>query len=340
MKINLAQLPSLLTRGLSSFYWLSGDDSVLQEEALSLILEEAQKKGFSEKQHFMLSSQFDDDALWQSLHNRTLWQQKKIVLIHLNAGKLTQKGANHFLACLPLVNANTLLVVQSLKLESNQYQSTWYKSADAKGFFLPLWPLTEKEYEKWLQDKIQSFQLNLDKAAKQALWINFEGNLSATKNALHTLKLAYKEKAINEKEVLALITPQGDCTLNQLTDAILQAEGIKAERILQNLRNQGLECALILWTILRELRLLTLLSSNPMPSDSDLSAYRLWPQRKALLQQAAGRLPNFEWRKLFNIASRCDKIIKGAESGNPWMLLSQLICNMSAANTLFEWRQA
>lgn len=333
MKINLAQLPSLLPRGLSSFYWLSSDDSVLQEEALSLILDEAQKNGFNEKQHFVLSNQFDDDALWQSLHNRSLWQQKKIILIHLNAGKLTQKGAGHFLECLRLLNNDTLMIVQSLKLEANQYQSTWYKSSDAKGVFLPLWPLTEKELHKWLQDKIKIFQLNIDTAGMHALLTNFDGNLLAAKNALHTLKLAYKETAIGEEEVLALITPQGDYNLNQLTDAILQAQGTKAERILQHLRLQGLEIVLILWTVLRELRLLALLSDKPMPSDQELVSYRLWPQRKAILLQAAQRLPNFQWKKLFNTAYTCDKIIKGVAPGNPWLLLSQLVCSMSTANS-------
>ncbi len=331
MKINLAQLAPLLNRGLSSFYWLCSDDSVLQEEALSLILDEAEKNNFIDKQHFVLSNQFDDDALWQSLHNRCLWQQKKIVLIHLNAGKLTQKGANHFLDCLRLINTDTLLIIQSLKLEANQTQSAWYKSADAKGVFLPLWPLTEKELKKWLQDKIKLSHLNIDIPGVNALLTNFDGNLLAAKNALHTLKLAYKEAPISEKEVLALIAPQGNYTVNQLTDAILQANGAKAERILQQLRLQGLEIVLVLWTVLRELRLLTLLSSNPIPSDQDLLSYRLWPQRRALLQQAAQRLPNPEWKKLFNTAATCDKIIKGVESGNSWRLLSQLVCTMSTA---------
>ncbi|MCD6046237.1 MAG: polymerase subunit delta [Gammaproteobacteria bacterium] len=337
MKINLGQLPALLNRGLAPFYWLSSDDAVLQEEALSLILDEAQKNGFHEKQHFALSSQFDDDALWQSLHNRCLWQQKKIISIHLSAGKLTQKGANHFLECLRLVNSDTMLIIQSLKLEAKLDQSAWYKSADAKGVFLPLWPLTEKEQQKWLNDKIKAFQLNLDDAARHALLINFDGNLLATKNALHTLKLAYKESSISEKEVLALITPQGDYNLNQLTDAILQAEGTKAERIVQHLRLQGVEIVLLLWAVLRELRLLTLLSSNPMPSDQDLLSYRLWPQRKALLLQAARRLPHSQWKALFKTAAACDKIIKGVELGNPWLLLSQLVCSMSTGATSFAF---
>jgi DNA polymerase III subunit delta len=333
MKINLSQLPQLFNRGLSPFYWLSSDDSVLQEEALSLILNEAEKRGFVNKQHFVVSNQFDDPALWQSLHNRCLWQQKKVILIHLNASKLTQKGAHHFLECLRLIDSDTMLIIQSLKLEAKIDQSTWYKQADAKGVFLPLWPLTAREQENWLNNKISAFQMNLEDAAKRALLTHFDGNLLATKNALHTLKLAYKNSSIDEQAVLALITPQGDYTVNQLTDAILQTDGTKAERILQNLRKQGVEIILILWSVLRELRLLTLLSSNPMPTDSDLATYRLWPQRKAVLQQAAKRLPNSQWKTLFKTATRCDKIIKGAESGNPWLLLSELICAMSSANT-------
>lgn len=331
MRINLAQLPPSLNRGLSAFYWLSSDDSVLQEEALSLILEAAEKKGFNEKQHFALSNQFDDDALWQSLHNRSLWQQKKMLLVHLNAGKLIQKGAANFLECLRLLNNDTLLIVQSLKLESNQAQSAWYKEADTKGVFVPLWPLTEKELQKWLLDKIQFFQLNMDMTGMNALLTHFDGNLLALKNALQTLKLAYPKDVIREKDVLAFITPQGNYTINQLTDAVLHADSIKAERILQQLRLQEEEILLILWSVLRELRLLTLLSSNPPPSDSELASYRLWPQRKALLIQAAQRLDNIEWQALFRVAALCDQIIKGVKSGDPWRVLSQLICAISTA---------
>ncbi len=334
MKINLAQLAPSLNRGLSAFYWLSCDDPALQEDALSAILTEAQKQGFNEKQHFVLSTQFDDAGLWQSLHNRCLWQEKKIILIHLNAGKLTQNGATHFLDCLRLITADTLLIIQSLKLESNQYQSTWYKTADPKGIFLALWPLAEKEWQKWLNDSIKAFQLRIDPAGIQALWSNFDGNVLGAKNALQTLKLAYNDKAISEQDILALITPQGDYTLNQLTDAILNAEGIKAQRILNYLRLQGVEIVLLLWAVLRELRLLSLLSDNPVPSDKDLLAYRLWPQRKALLQQAALRFPNPHWKALFKTAATCDTIIKGRKPGNPWIVLSQLVCSMSTATPL------
>ena len=95
MKITLTELAPSLKRNLTSFYWLSGDDAILQEEALSLILNKAQEQGFTEKQHFTLTSQFEDPALWQALHNRSLWQERKILLVHLNAGKLTQKGASN-----------------------------------------------------------------------------------------------------------------------------------------------------------------------------------------------------------------------------------------------------
>lgn len=331
MKINLAQLTPNLSRRLAPFYWLSGDDAVLQEEALSLILEAAQQHGFSEKHYFTLSTQFDDTALWQTLHNRCLWQQKKIVLIHLNAGKLTQKGATHFLECLSALHQDTLLIIHSPKLETNQYQSAWYKTAEVQGVFVTLWPLTEKEWQKWLEDKIKNFQLKLDESGINALLLNFDGNLLAAKNALQTLKLAYPQQAITATEVLALITPQGDYNVNQLTDAILQGSAAKAERILQYLRLQGLEIILILWAVLRELRLLSLLSAKPVPSDSELASYRLWPQRKTMLEQAAQRLANHEWKALFTTAALCDKIIKGAAPGDPWVILSALICTMASA---------
>lgn len=331
MKINLPQLAPALSRGLAAFYWLSGDDAVLQEEALSLILEAAQKQGFSEKQHFTLTSQFDDAALWQALHNRSLWQQRKIILIHLNSGKLTQKGAAHFLDCLPLLNQDTLVIIHSLKLEANQYQTAWYKTADAGGVFVTLWPLAEREWQKWLNDKIKILALNIDASGINALLTHFDGNLLAAKNALHALKLAYPNTAITATEVLALITPQGDYNLNQLTEAIVQGEAAKAERILQHLNLQGVEIILILWAVLRELRLLTLLSSKPIPSDKDLAAYKLWPQRKAMLQQAAQRLRNREWQALFPTAAHCDKIIKGVAAGDPWLILSVLVCTMASA---------
>lgn len=331
MKINLPQVVSVLSRGLAPFYWLSGEDTVLQEEVLSLILEEAQQQGFKEKQHFTLTAQFDEPGLWQALHNRSLWQQQKVILVHVNSGKLTQKGATNFLDCLSALHKDTLLIVQSSKLEANQYQSAWYKTAETRGVFVTLWPLAEKEWQKWLQDKIKTFQLNLDESAINALLVNFEGNLLATKNALQGLKLAYPNQIITASEVLALITPQGDYNLNQLTDTILEGNAIKAERILQHLRLQGLEIILILWAVLRELRLLSLLSDKPIPSDSALAAYRLWPQRKVLLQQAARRLPNPDWKSLLVTAAHCDKIIKGVLPGDPWLVLSSLICTMTKA---------
>ncbi len=337
MKITLTELPFSLKRNLASFYWLSGEDAILQEEALSLILNKAQEQGFTEKQHFTLTSQFEDPALWQALHNRSLWQDRKILLAHLNAGKLTQKGASHFSECLAGIHSDILLIIQSSKLENNQYQSAWYKAAEARGVFVNLWPLNEREWQKWLTESIKTFELKLDASGIDALLFHCEGNLLAAKNALRSLKLAYADQNIGEAEVLALLTPQGHYTLNQLTDAILQGKGVKAENILQHLSRQGFENNLIIWALLRELRLLTLFSGNPLPTDAELSAYKLWPQRKASLQQAAKRLPYAEWQALFKKALRCDKILKGVLPGEPELILSHLVCTMSTAKTPFAF---
>ena len=151
----------------------------------------------------------------------------------------------------------------------------------------------------------------------------------SAKNALQGLKLAYADQNISDAEVLALLTPQGNYTLNQLTEAILQGKGSKAENILQHLSRQGFENNLILWALLRELRLLTLFSRSPLPPDTELSAYKLWPQRKASLQQAAKRLPYAEWQALFKKALHCDKILKGVLPGEPELILSHLVCTMA-----------
>ena len=328
MKINLTQLTPQLSRSLAKFYWLSGDDAALQEEALALILEKATQNGFIDKKQFALSTQLEDHSLWQAIYNQDLWQQKKIILIHLNGSKLTQKGAAFFLECLKGLTEDILLIVQSAKLESAQYQTTWFKTADVDGVFIQLWPLTEKEWQKWLHDKIKCLGLTIDANGLSLLLHYFDGNLSAAKNALATLKLAFSQQTINETDIVALLTPQGEYTLNQLTDSILQGNAAKAERILQQLRQQGLEANLILWALVRELRLLTLLSDSPPATNEELAPYRLWPQRKAALQQASKRLANDQWKHCFKLAHHCDKIAKGIITDNIWLKLSQFTCAM------------
>ncbi len=330
MKINLNQLePTLKQQGLAPIYVLSGDDPILQQDALNLIVDKAASLGFHDKKTFNVSSNFDSPELYLETQNLDLFSAKKILLVRFNSAKLNATASQSFLDWLKLSHPDILLIVQMPKLDADQAKSKWHKTVEEKGQLVLLWPLNDKAFETWLKQRILALNLKIDAQGIAHLKQAFDGNLLAAHNALQGLALAYSQEPISEAELLSFITPEGHYPLFQLTDEILQGHPRKVARILTQLQKQGVEATLILWALLRELRLLCLLSHTPPIPDASLAPYRLWPQRKMALQSASHRLETKQWKTLFKMAELCDKMIKGQEKGDPFWILHHLSLRMA-----------
>ena len=117
-----------------------------------------------------------------------------------------------------------------------------------------------------------------------------------------------------------------------LTDAAIQGQPARTQKIIQVLRQEGTEPPVLLWALSREVRSVLAIQqglNNGVPYDTLCQRERIWGKRKQLMRKAANRCSAVQ---LMGLLERCfdiDQMIKGAKAGDPWLELSAISLSLA-----------
>ena len=92
-------------------------------------------------------------------------------------------------------------------------------------------------------------------------------------------------------------------------------------RILNGLRDEGIEPVLVNWALHQEVRRLAALAfacERGHVLDAALAEQKVWEKRKPLLRQALQRLSLADCRRLLRDCAKTDRTVKGVEPGSVW----------------------
>ncbi len=204
----------------------------------------------------------------------------------------------------------------------------WVKLLEKAGIFLPIWPVKLEQMPQWLRQRAVEKKLKLDPAGIAFLCEQVAGNCLAAKQELEKLALLYGENPISREQVQDAVCDSSRYNVFELVDACLQQQSKKALRILTGLQQEGNECILILWALVRECRMLADIKSKMETGHSFETASQgmnLWQNRKVLVQQGLKQHTQNSLLALLQSAQDIDQVIKGAQSGDPWVLLREWV---------------
>ncbi|MCK5880740.1 MAG: DNA polymerase III subunit delta, partial [Sinobacterium sp.] len=333
MKLKPEQLQQNLKQGqLSPLYFISGDETLLTQEACDSVRMAARKLGFLERELFHLDTA---NASWhdvlQEANSLSLFSDKKIIEVRCKSNKLGDNGSKAIQAYLDKPNTDNLLLITTPKLESAQSRSKWVKAIEASAVHVQVWPIDRQQLPRWILSKMQQQGLQASPEAIEFLADNVEGNLLAAKQEIDKLSLIIsKERAkqvIDIEEMSSLISSSSRYTVFNLCDRCLSGDLSASLKTLYGLRNEGGEPTLILWSLTRELRTLHKFSSavaNGQHSDQAMRELRIFQNKQRITQQASKRLSIRKIEMLLRSSRQIDQTIKGTKPGSPWLLLEQL----------------
>ncbi|KTT78156.1 DNA polymerase III subunit delta, partial [Pseudomonas oryzihabitans] len=109
----------------------------------------------------------------------------------------------------------------------------------------------------------------------------------------------------------------------------LAGEAAHALRILEGLRGEGVEAAVVLWALAREIRLLANLaqlqeSGTPLERAFTQVKPPVWDKRRPLMTRALQRHGARRLEALLRDAQVADEQIKGQAPGDVWLTLTSL----------------
>lgn len=328
MKINLTQLKAQLSRKLSPFYLVIGEELYLKQEALTQIRVAAKKANFDEHIQFQPETPEDAENLFNLLNTLPLLAEKKLIELDCSASlpnKALQLILNEY-AENP--SSHNLLLINLGKLDSKMAKLTWLNRMEKSGVLINIWPITSSELPQWILQRAKKFDLILTLEVATHLAEYVEGNLLAAAQSLEKMSLLNPKQPITKETIDWVMSDQSHYSIFDLVDHVIAGRGAQTLHILQSLQAEGVEPVIILWALVRELRFLAEFLQQLEQGEtleSLFKKHKIFSKRQSSIRKFITHFSIQDcWQQLIR-AHHIDKIIKGAAPGNVWNAL-QLLC--------------
>lgn len=337
MRINSDQLGAHLQKSLQPVYWIAGDEVLLVQEALDRLRSRCRKEGFTEWDLFFVERSFNWQTMLQSGNSMSLFSDKKIIELRLLSPKLEETGRVALQQYLASPNPDNILIIVSPKLESSALSTKWFKSIEAAGVFVQVWPVDAKGLPRWIAARLAGHGLKADEEAIALLSEKVEGNLLAANQEIEKLRVLTgaspdNRMQIDRKHILSLVADSSRYNVFNLLDAALMGDPRRCLKILNGLRAEGAEPLGILAMLTRELRSLIAIASRVAAGQNLAGAMQNQGIRKnheAPVMRAIEHHSPATLESLLQRSRTVDLAVKGLADADPWTHLSTILLNLA-----------
>ncbi|MBU2708392.1 DNA polymerase III subunit delta [Zooshikella marina] len=343
MKIRNDQLQQHLAQNtLAPIYIVSGDEPLIQQECCDLIRQKARDKGFNERILLQVDGNFDWETLQEHTNSLSLFSDKKIIEVRCQNNKFNEKASKILKACGESPILDNVLLLITPKLESATQQSKWFKALEKSGIFIPIWPIDAQHLPRWIKQRMQQAGLTATTQAIQLLTERVEGNLLAASQEIAKLTLYAENQHVTEETINACVADSARYSVFDLIENALAGSINHCLRIFNGLKAEGIEPAVMLWAITREVRTLLQLIQLQREGHSleqAMQNQRIWEKRKPLIRQALKRNSEQSLEQILMSAGQVDEAIKGLSEDNIWSSLQFLLLKLVGVSVTQDFPQ-
>lgn len=331
MRIRPEQLGGHLQQQLLPLYLVTGDTTLLVQEACDAIRARARDEGIIEREVLDAGPRFDWQQLPDSAANLSLFAERRLLELRIPSGKPGTEGSRALQDYLASGSDDLLLIVAG-KIDKASTNSKWFKALDAAGAVVQIWPVGVRELPNWMRQRLHSSGLNIDKDALQLLCERIEGNLLAAVQEIEKLKLLAEGEHIDLATVTAAVADSARYDLFGLVDTALAGDARNSLRMLHGLRAEGTDANVVLWGVNRELQTLRNLHRAAQAGEAFGQAckrLRIWDSKARVLQPALKRHNTDSLQRLLTLCLQADGRIKGYATGDAWLSLELLLVTLA-----------
>ncbi|MCG5495720.1 DNA polymerase III subunit delta [Ectothiorhodospira variabilis] len=336
MQLRPEQLESHLEKALAPIYLLSGDEPLQLMEAADAVRAAARLQGVEDREVFNVDKGFDWEQLSAAAESLSLFARRRLLELRMPTGKPGAQGSKVLQAYARRPAEDTVLLIETGRLDASDRKTAWCKALESAGVLVQVWPLDLAGTQGWMQRRMRRHGLQPTADALRLLSERVEGNLLAATQEIDKLVLLSGPGPVDAEAVLSAVADSARFGVFDLVDAALAGETARAVRVLQGLRDEGIEAVLVLWALAREIRSLHRMAEQVeagKPVQQILSGVR--PQRRQpIVRQALRRHGEMGLGRLLASCARVDRAIKGRHPGNPWDELLDLTLNLAGTRVV------
>ena len=323
MRLRPDQLAAHLRKALARLYLVFGEEPLQALEAADAIRAAARERGH-ERDCLTVETGFDWNSLRQQACSPSLFAPLRLLELRMGNAKPGDAGAQALSAYAARPPEDIALLITAGKLDWNTQKSRWFAALDEAGVVVAAAPVEPQQLPGWIERRLRSRGLDPVPEAVTLLAERVEGNLLAAAQEIEKLALLADDRELTAQAVLAAVGDSARYSIYDFVDAALLGQPERVARILDGLRDEGIEPVLVNWALHQESRRLAMLAfarSRGQALEAALAEQKVWEKRKPLLRQASQRLALTDCRRLLRACARTDRTIKGAETGSPWNAL-------------------
>jgi DNA polymerase-3 subunit delta len=319
---------------LANFYLLSGDETLLVQQARDQISQQAHAAGYRERKILSIESTNDWLSLRDMTQNLGLFDEKQLIDIRHASAKFDKSVQQLLLEYVSDPNPDSIVILSCSKLTSAQKKAKWFTALEPHIRAHFIWPLQPRELGQWIQTRFKQNKLDADRPAIKLLIELTEGNLLATDQAIQKLAMLYPNQTICVEQIAQVIHDSAQFNVFDLANYALAGNTARSLHAIDTIEATGGEAVLVLWALSRVVReLYSLVYQYQRGSSLSQLIAKQWASRKTLLQQAITRLSLDTLKQSLHLCHQTDLIIKGVETGNPWQNLKTIATTLTGATT-------
>jgi len=321
-QIQANQLSRHLASGdFRTIYLVTGDEQLLVEEACDAIIDALKQAGFDERTVFDAVPRAAWDELFAAAGNLSLFGNKRLIDVRMPPRGLDRAGSDAIRKYLDAPLADTIVLCRAIDLEWRQRTSAWYKAIAAAGAVIPIWPISPRELPRWLDGRCREQGLSLDPAALDALADRVEGNLLAARQEIEKLKLLHPDGRVSADDIERDVGDAAHFDTFGMIDTAFAGRGPRAQRMLDNLRQEGVAVFMIIGALVNQLHRAQELANGGNP--------RIARNRRGALEAAVRRLGPDGVDDLVKECALLDLQAKGMLRGDAWQSLERIVLGVA-----------
>ncbi len=336
MKVRAEQLASHLQKQAMPIYWVAGDEILLQQESCDLIRQHYKNQGFSERELMSVDNSFDWSSFLQCCNSLSLFAERKIIELRLQAAKLNDKGRKALNTYLQQPSDDNVILISGGKLDSGTINTKWFKAIESKGVFVQIWPVETHKLPQWISQRLQKAGLKANSEAIKILAERVEGNLLAAAQEIEKLKILSTSAVVDTNTILNVVANSSRYNVFNLLDSTLQGNASRSLRMLNGLKSEGSEPLMILGIVNRELRSLAIMAEKVQQGkniNSVMQSHGVWNNRQSSVSSALSKHSPTDLQSMLQDAKAIDQSVKGIMPGRPWDLLTSLLLKLAGVRT-------
>ncbi|WP_369743750.1 DNA polymerase III subunit delta [Pseudidiomarina sp. PP-1MA] len=329
MQLYSSQLTQHLQQhGLAPIVCVFGDAPLLVDESVQQLRRFARQQGIDERQRLLQDAQLDWSILHTASANLSLFSSQRLLELELPEGKPGREGGEALRSYAEQPSQDQILVIIGPKLKQEQQKAKWFQQLSKVATMVSANNPERQQLPRFIQQRAQRYQLQLDPSAVQLLADWYEGNLLALDQELQKLALSELPPPVTAALITSHSEDQSRFNVFALQEAILAADLDQALHKLQRLFEGDVEPAILNWALQREWTLVFSLQQALAAGQSFSAAakqQRLWRSQEPAYRQFMQRMDASAMQVAGQLLSRLEYAFKGDSGDHYPTLVTQLV---------------